>query len=150
MMNGAVTLGTLDGANVEIKNLVGDDNIVIFGLHEDEIKDLKRNGYSSYDIYQNNPVLHKVIDSLTDGTWSQDLNDFKVISDEFLLNNDEYMVLADFDAYVEAHNKVFALYENRNEWAKKCLISIANSSFFSSDRAIKEYASDIWNINQLK
>ena len=150
MMNGAVTLGTLDGANVEIKNLVGDDNIVIFGLHEDEIKDLKRNGYSSYDIYQNNPTLHKVIDSLTDGTWSQDLNDFKVISDEFLLNNDEYMVLADFDAYVEAHNKVFAIYENKNEWAKKCLIGIANSSFFSSDRAIKEYATDIWNINQLR
>ena len=149
MMNGALTLGTLDGANVEIKNLVGDDNIVIFGLHEDEVTKLKYNGYSSYDIYQNNPVIHRVIDSLTDGTWSCQLDDFKVISDEFLLKNDEYMVLADFDAYAKAHDQMYAIYNNKEEWAKKCLINIANSAYFSSDRAISEYAEEIWKIKKL-
>ena len=150
MMNGALTLGTYDGANIEIANLVGDDNIVIFGLHEDEIKEKKANGYSAYDIYMNNPVLHKVIDSLTDGTWSNDVNDFKVISDEFKLNNDEYMVLADFDEYCKAHDKVYELYKDKNSWAQKCLINIAKSAFFSSDRAIKEYANEIWNIKSFK
>ena len=149
MMNGALTLGTLDGANVEIQNLVGDDNIVIFGLHEDEVENLKHNGYSSYNIYQNNPTIHKVIDSLTDGTWSDNKDDFKVISDEFLLNNDEYMVLADFDEYSKAHDKVFTMYQNKEEWAKKCLINIANSSYFSSDRTINEYVNDIWKIKKL-
>ena len=149
MMNGALTLGTLDGANVEIQNLVGDDNIVIFGLHEDEVENLKHNGYSSYNIYQNNPTIHKVIDSLTDGTWSDNKDDFKVISDEFLLNNDEYMVLADFDEYSKAHDKIFTMYQNKEEWAKKCLINIANSSYFSSDRTINEYVNDIWKIKKL-
>ena len=149
MMNGALTLGTLDGANVEIKNLVGDDNIVIFGLHEDEVVHLKHNGYSSYDIYQNNPVIHRVVDSLTDGTWSDAKDDFKAISDEFLLNNDEYMVLADFEEYAKAHDKVYALYNNKEEWAKKCLINIANSAYFSSDRTINEYVEDIWKIKKI-
>ena len=98
----------------------------------------------------NNPVLHKVIDSLTDGTWSNDVNDFKVISDEFKLNNDEYMVLADFDEYCKAHDKVYELYKDKNSWAQKCLINIAKSAFFSSDRAIKEYANEIWNIKSFK
>ena len=150
MMNGALTLGTLDGANVEIKNLVGDDNIVIFGLHEDEVQSLKQNGYNSYEIYQNNPVLHKVIDSLTDGTWSKDKDDFKIISDEFLLNNDEYMVLADFDAYVKAHDKVYETYKDKEAWAKKCLANVANSAYFSSDRTIEEYVKDIWKLEKLK
>lgn len=150
MMNGALTLGTLDGANVEIKNLVGDDNIVIFGLHEDEVTALKQKGYNAYEIYQNNPSLHRAIDSLTDGTWSDQKDDFKVISDEFLLRNDEYMVLADFDAYCKAHDKVYSIYNNKEEWAKKCLTNIANSAYFSSDRTINEYVNDIWKLKKLK
>lgn len=149
MMNGAVTLGTLDGANVEIRELVGDDNCVIFGLHEDEINALRPN-YKPYEYYENNPVLHRIIDSLTDGTWSDDKDDFKVIQEEFLVRNDEFFVLADFDAYCAAHNKVYELYEDKNEWAKKCLINIAKSCFFSSDRTIKEYANEIWHIDQIR
>ena len=94
------------------------------------------------------PVIHRVIDSLTDGTWSSQLDDFKVISDEFLLKNDEYMVLADFDAYAKAHDQMYAIYNNKEEWAKKCLINIANSAYFSSDRAINEYAEEIWKIKK--
>jgi len=150
MMNGAVTLGTLDGANVEIRELVGDDNCVIFGLHEDEVSRLKKEGYKPFDYYSSNPVLNRVINSFTDGTWSSDLNDFKDISDEFLIRNDEFMILADFDEYVKAHEKMYEYYENKNEWAKKCLINIAKSAYFSSDRTIEEYVRDIWHIEKIK
>ena len=150
MMNGAVTLGTLDGANVEIKDLVGEDNCVIFGLHEDEVSALKKNGYKPFEYYVNNTVIHSVIDSLLDGTWSDNKNDFKDIADEFLIRNDEYMILADFDSYCKAHEKMYEYYQNRNEWAKKCLINIAKSAYFSSDRTINEYVQDIWHINKIK
>lgn len=150
MMNGALTLGTLDGANVEIKDLVGEENCVIFGLHEDEVSNLKKNGYRPYDYYEHNPVIHRIIDSLTDGTWSSDLNDFKDISDEFLIRNDEYMILADFDSYCNAHNKMYEYYNDSHEWAKKCLINIAKSAYFSSDRTIQEYIDDIWKIDKIK
>ena len=150
MMNGAVTLGTLDGANVEIRELVGDDNCVIFGFHEDEIRHLKKYGYDAYAYYEKNPVLKQIIDSFTDGTWSDNLADFKDIADEFLLRNDEYMVLADFDAYVEAHDKVYQYYADPKKWAKMCLINIAKSAYFSSDRTIEEYAGDIWKISKIR
>ena len=150
MMNGALTLGTLDGANVEIRQLVGDDNCVIFGLKEDEVKNLKRNGYDSYQYYANNPTIKRIIDSFLDNIWSNDKDDFKDIADEFILRNDEYMLLADFDAYVDAHNKVYELYNDKHLWAKKCLINIASSGFFSSDRTIEEYVEDIWHINKVR
>jgi len=149
MMNGAVTLGTLDGANVEIRELVGDENCVIFGLHEDEVVRLKKYCYDSYSYYEKNPVLHQIIDSFTDGTWSDDLNDFKDLSDEFLLRNDEYMVLADFDAYCDAHEKIYQLYADKKTWARMCLVNIAKSAYFSSDRTIEEYAHDIWNLEKI-
>ena len=150
MMNGSVTLGTLDGANVEIKELVGDDNIVVFGLHEEEVYRLKKNGYRPYEYYENNPVLHRIIDSLTNGTWSSDLNDFRVISEEFLIRDDEFMILADFDEYCNAHEKMYQYYDDQHEWAKKCLINIAKSAYFSSDRTIEEYVQDIWHIYKIK
>ena len=150
MMNGALTLGTLDGANVEINELVGEENCVIFGLHEDEVYQLKKNNYQPYEYYSNNPVLHRLIDSLTDGTWSNDPNDFKDIADEFLVRNDEYMVLADFDSYSNAHNRMYEYYSNPHSWAKKCLINIAKSAYFSSDRTIEEYVEDIWHIKKIK
>lgn len=149
MMNGALTLGTLDGANVEIRDLVGDENCVIFGLREDEINNM-RNNYCPYYYYQNNEMLHRIIDSLIDGTWSNDLADFKDIQDEFLIRNDEYFVLADFDAYCKAHDKMYEYYDDKQLWAKKCLINIAKSSYFSSDRTIKEYADEIWNIKPIR
>ena len=149
MMNGALTLGTLDGANVEICDLVGEDNCVIFGLHENEVNDLKSKGYDPYKYYDSNPVIKKVIDSLTDGTWSNDLDDFVDIKDEFLSRKDEYMVLADFDSYSKAHDKMYEYYKDKNNWAKKCLINIAKSAYFSSDRTIKEYIEDIWHLDKI-
>ena len=149
MMNGALTLGTLDGANVEIRELVGDENCVIFGLHEDEVKQLKKNGYNAYDYYDHDPEIRRIIDSLSDGTWSDRPDDFKEIIEEFRWRNDEYMVLADFHAYCDAHAKVYELYADPHEWAKKCLINIAKSAYFSSDRTISEYAREIWHIEKI-
>jgi starch phosphorylase len=149
MMNGAVTLGTLDGANVEIRELVGDENCVIFGLHEDEVKKMKKEGYNAYGYYESDPLIHRIIDSLSDGTWSDKKDDFKEIVEEFRWRNDEYMVLADFHAYCEAHDKVYAMYADRHAWARMCLINIAKSSYFSSDRTIEEYVHDIWHIEKI-
>ena len=147
MMNGAVTLGTLDGANVEIADLVGEDNIVIFGLRSHEVEALKTK-YDAYSYYLKDARLQVIVNSLLDGTFSKDLNDFKVIADELVVNGDGYMLLADFDAYVKAHEKVNELYANELAWAKKCLINIAKSAYFSSDRTIDDYATNIWKIKK--
>ena len=149
MMNGAVTLGTLDGANVEIRDLVGDENCVIFGLTEEEVKQTKKNGYNSYDYYDHDPEIRRILDSLSDCTWSNNPNDFKEILEELRWRNDEYMVLADFHAYNDAHYKVFELYKDRHAWARKCLVNIAKSAYFSSDRTIEEYVEDIWHIEKI-
>lgn len=149
MMNGALTLGTLDGANVEIAELVGEENICIFGLKAQEVDELRQsNTYDAYRIYCEDARIKQVIDSLTDGTFSSDHDDFRVIADELLVKGDEYFLLADFDAYVKAHEKINVLYQDRLGWARKCLINIARSAYFSSDRTIKEYAEDIWNISE--
>ena len=148
MMNGAVTLGTLDGANVEIADLVGEDNVEIFGLRTNEVADLKARHYDAYTYYCNDTRIHKVVDALTDGTFSSNRDDFKVISDELLVNGDEYMVLADFDSYVKAHENINKCYADEKGWAKKCLVNIAKSAYFSSDRTIEQYANDIWNIEK--
>ena len=148
MMNGAVTLGTMDGANVEIRGLVGDDNIVIFGMNEKEVVN-KKLDYKPYDYYQNNLEIKQIIDSLTDGTFVDDEKAFEDIANEFLLRNDEYMILADFNSYKEAHNKIYGLYQDKNKWARMCLTNIANSAFFSSDRTINDYVEDIWHLKQI-
>ena len=147
MMNGAVTLGTLDGANVEIAELVGDENIVIFGLHSDEVSELKKH-YDAYRYYLADSRIQNIINHLQNGTFSDDKDDFKVIVDELLIKGDEYLLLADFDAYVKAHEKVNELYADPHRWAKMCLLNIAKSGYFSSDRTIDEYAKEIWHINK--
>lgn len=149
MMNGAVTLGTMDGANVEIRSLVGDDNIVIFGMNEQEVIAKKAN-YKPYEYYQNNAEIKKIIDSLTDGTFIDDKKAFQDIANEFLLRKDEYMILADFESYKKAHDKIYELYKDKNKWSRMCLANIANSSFFSSDRTINDYVRDIWHLKHLK
>ena len=103
MMNGAITLGTLDGANVEITNFVGNDNAVIFGMREEEVKKIKfDNSYNPWDIYNSDPRVKAVIDSLTDGTFSSDKGQFQMIFDEIMYRNDEFMVLKDFASYIDA------------------------------------------------
>lgn len=150
MMNGAITLGTYDGANVEIDQLVGQDNDVIFGLRVEDIKKLKNEGYDAEEYYNSDPKLKQVIDSLIDGTFSPDLNEFKLIYDELLYRNDEYFVLADFEAYREAQKKIEEKYQNQTAWYRSCLVNIAQSGYFSSDRTINDYNKDIWHLEPIK
>lgn len=149
MMNGAITLGTLDGANVEINDLVGSDNIEIFGLKEYEVMALKPN-YRPFEYYQRDPELREIINSFTDGTWTSDKNCFIDLANEFLLRNDEYLILADYHSYKNAHKHVNELYMDKNRWAHICLMNVAKSAFFSSDRTINDYVNDIWKLDKLK
>jgi len=149
MMNGALTLGTLDGANVEIAQLVGDENIVIFGNTVQDLEKLRLN-YRAQDYYYRDSRIKKVIDSLIDGTFSAERDDFIDIANEFLVRNDEYFLLADFDAYIKAHEKIYNLYQDKSLWARKCLINIAKSNYFSSDRTIEDYVRDIWKLEKVK
>ena len=145
MMNGAVTIATLDGANIEIKDEVGKDNIVIFGLDADEVLNYHRyGGYSAWDIYNNNPRLKAVINDLINGRYNNDRTKFSKIYANLLTYNDEFFVLKDFNAYLEAQNRIDDLYRDKVRWQKMCGINIAHSGIFSSDRTIKEYATGIW------
>ncbi|NLG92103.1 MAG: glycogen/starch/alpha-glucan phosphorylase, partial [Clostridiales bacterium] len=132
--------GTLDGANVEIHDSVGDDNIILFGMTTPEVEALKRN-YNPRTFFNSNPVIRKAVDALNDGFSGVSFSD---IADS-LLNIDPYMVLADFDSYARAQKKAEALYGDRYNWSRMCLINTANAGRFAADRAIREYAGQIWN-----
>jgi len=150
MMNGALTLGTLDGANVEIHEHVGPKYDVIFGLKVDDIEALKLKGYNVWDKYNADPELKAVVDSLIDGSFSESRDEFKIIYDELMFRNDEYFLLADFRSYVDAQEEVQRRYNDQTYWAKMCLVNIAQSGFFSSDRTIRQYAEEIWHIKSLQ
>jgi starch phosphorylase len=150
MMNGALTLGTLDGANVEIHEHVGSAYDVIFGLKVEDIEALTLKGYNVWDKYNADPELKAVVDSLIDGSFSESRDEFKIIYDELMFRNDEYFLLADFRSYVDAQEEVQRRYNDQTYWAKMCLVNIAQSGFFSSDRTIKQYAEDIWHIKPLQ
>lgn len=146
MMNGAVTLGTMDGANVEISQLAGMDNICIFGYSSDEVDNFYRHGgYSAQQCIDNDPRLKKMIEQLVDGTFSKSNYNFWGIHDALLRSNDEYFVLGDFDSYVKAFEDMDKIYNDKYRWNAMSLANIANSAFFSSDRTIAEYAEDIWH-----
>ncbi|WP_432667263.1 glycogen/starch/alpha-glucan phosphorylase [Wukongibacter baidiensis] len=148
MMNGAVTVATLDGANVEIKNAVGDENIVIFGLKEREIFELYSSGtYNSIDLYNKDIRLKTVLDQLLNEFFPVRYEEFLIIYDSLLKHNDEYFVLKDFDSYVKAHEKIDRLYRNKSKWAEMSIVNIGCSGIFSSDRTIHEYTSEIWDMS---
>lgn len=150
MMNGALTLGTLDGANVEIVEQVGYDNAEIFGLHVEDINELrKENSYNVWNLYNNNANIREVIESLKNNTWSNDPNEFQQIYNDLMLRNDEFFVLADFEAYIYAQSLVQQMYEDRSRWARMMLVNIAKSGYFSSDRTIREYANEIWGLTPI-
>ncbi|MBV4432087.1 glycogen/starch/alpha-glucan phosphorylase [Clostridium tyrobutyricum] len=145
MMNGAVTIATLDGANVEIRDEVGDENIVIFGLTEKQVLNLyKTGGYVSQNIINNDVRLKKIINSLVDGTYCKDKNKFKSIYENLVTYNDEFFVIKDFYSYLEAQEKIDRLYRDKSKWQRMCAVNIAHSGIFSSDRTIREYATGIW------
>lgn len=150
MMNGALTIGTLDGANVEIAELVGEENIVLFGMTSDEVNKLYQTGdYNPYHVYESNPDLRLVIDQLTNGFFdSVDKEEFREISDK-LLYHDNYFVLKDFDSYKAAHARANELYKDEEAWFTASIINIAKSGYFSSDRTISQYANEIWNVKSI-
>ena len=141
MINGAVTLGTMDGANVEIHEAVGEDNILIFGMNTREVNNLKASGYHPKVFYDNNPVIHRALDELNVGFQGVQFRDIF----NSLTQQDPYMVLADFDSYANAQKKAVKLYQDQRLWNKMGLVNIANSGRFAADRAIREYAQNIWN-----
>ncbi len=150
MINGALTIGTLDGANVEMKAACGDDNIFIFGFTAEEVDRLWAHGYNSTEFYANNPKLEKVIAALNRGFNGQSFSDIA----SYLLTGspvaDPYMCLADFGAFCDIHQKVDEVYKNKLLWAKKSLNNIASAGVFSADRSIKEYADRIWHLKRIK
>jgi glycogen phosphorylase len=151
MMNGAITIATLDGANIEIHDEVGDENIVIFGMKDYEVLNYyKYGGYSSMEIYKNDMRLNRIINGLVDGSLSVSSTEFKLIYDSLLYHNDEYFVLKDFDAYVKAQGRVDELYRDKARWMESSICNIANSGAFSSDNTIMQYAKEIWNTRQVK
>jgi glycogen phosphorylase len=147
MMNGAMTLGTLDGANVEITDLVGRENIFLFGLTAEEVLDYQNNGgYHSLEYYHHDERIRGVVDQLVNGFFPDTENHFNEIFDTLLGHNDQYFVLRDFASYAEAHQDVSRSYLDRNAWLQKSLVNIAKSGYFSSDRTIMEYADQIWKV----
>ena len=153
MLNGAVTIGTMDGANVEIYEEVGADNIIIFGLSSEETARMSsEHSYNPWDVYHSDERVKRIMDSLVDGTFSPSNPDiFRDIYYSLLGNDrsDEYFVLKDFASYVEAQERLEKMYKDKEAWAKMAVINTAKSGKFSSDRTIKEYAEEIWNLKPL-
>ncbi|MBS4215269.1 glycogen/starch/alpha-glucan phosphorylase [Neobacillus rhizophilus] len=151
MINGALTLGTLDGANVEIHERVGDDNIFIFGLTAEEVLHYYRHGgYESVEYYHHDNRIQQAVNQLVNGFFPGVHNEFEPIFDSLLEENDQYFVLKDFASYVDTQRRVGEAYADSLKWQKMCLTNIAHAGYFSSDRTIKEYAKDIWGIHPVK
>ena len=145
MMNGAVTIATLDGANIEINDEVGQDNIVIFGMTAREVLNYIQNGgYCSIDMCKENSRLNQVINDLVNGKYNKDLDRFKSIYENLITYNDEFFVLKDFNSYIKAQEKVDNLFKDMHKWQRMCGVNIAHSGIFSSDRTIQQYATGIW------
>ena len=151
MMNGAITMATLDGANVEIDQAVGRDNIVVFGLTSEEVMNYyAHGGYNIYDTFNNDKRLQLIVEQLKNGFFGVGPNEFDLILKNLFDTNDEFFVFKDFDSYVKAQEKVDELYRDKEKWLKMSLINIANSGIFSSDNTIRRYADEIWNIKSNK
>ncbi|XP_025411692.1 glycogen phosphorylase isoform X1 [Sipha flava] len=146
MLNGALTIGTLDGANVEMAEEMGPENMFIFGMTVDEVELLKRKGYNSYSYYESIPELKQCVDQIQNGYFSPNNPDeFKDIVD-VLLKWDRFFLMADYEDYIKAQDKVDEAYMDQNRWTRMCIRNIATSGKFSSDRTITEYAREIWSV----
>ncbi len=146
-LNGALTIGTDDGANVEIRQQVGDDNIFIFGLSTAEVAAQRAAGYQPMRIYESNPRLKAVLDAVAGDAFSpNEPGRYRALVDSLLWGGDRYLLLADFDSYLAAQARVDALYRDREAWAAKAIINVSAMGFFSSDRTIREYATQVWGL----
>ncbi|HLR91063.1 MAG TPA: glycogen/starch/alpha-glucan phosphorylase [Balneolaceae bacterium] len=145
-LNGALTIGTLDGANVEIREEVGDENIFIFGNTVEDVDKLRHEGYNPWDIYNSNDDLKQILDQLRDGFFNDDKELYQPIIDSLLHKGDYFLVLSDYQAYRETQDEVEKLYKNPEEWYRKALLNVARIGKFSSDRTIRDYAEEIWKV----
>jgi starch phosphorylase len=146
-LNGALTIGTDDGANIEIRQQVGDDNIFIFGLSTAEVQTSRTQGYHPLRLYESHPRLKAVLDAIAGGLFSpEEPGRYRSLVDSLLWGGDHYMLLADFDSYLAAQGRVDALYADPQAWARKAIANVAGMGFFSSDRTIREYAAEVWSL----
>ncbi len=149
-LNGALTIGTLDGANIEIMEEVGEDNIFIFGLTADQVSDMRSKGYNPHAFYDSDPELRLALDSISRGDFSpQEPDLFAPIVESLLRKGDYYMLLADYRAYLDAQENVSRLFRDPQAWARKSILNTARMGKFSSDRSVKDYANHIWNLKTL-
>ncbi|WP_145505301.1 glycogen phosphorylase [Yersinia alsatica] len=150
-LNGALTIGTLDGANVEILEHVGEDNIFIFGNTTEQVEALRKSGYNPRKYYDDDPELHLALTQIATGAFSpEEPNRYTSLFDSLVNLGDHYQLLADYRSYVDTQEKVDALYRHPDEWTRKTLLNIANMGYFSSDRTIEEYADEIWHIKPIR
>lgn len=150
MMTGAITLATLDGANIEIKDEVGDDNIIIFGMTKDQVyQHYEKHDYNSRVLYETNPEIRRIVDSFVNGTIPNCQNEGMEIYEALITHNDDYFLLEDLPAYIKAQNKIDLLYRDQKKWLQMSLVNIAHSDKFTSDDTIEEYANEIWHLNKI-
>jgi glycogen phosphorylase len=146
-LNGALTIGTDDGANIEIRQNVGDENIFIFGLKTPEVRDLRKSGYQPMRYYDNNPALKGVLDAIAGGVFCpEEPGRYRALIDSLLWGGDHYMLLADYESYIQTQLKVDELYRTPTKWCEKAISNVAGMGAFSSDRTIEQYATQIWNL----
>ena len=149
-LNGALTVGTLDGANIEIRERVGEENFFLFGLTADEVFALKEKGYNPRDYYNGNNELKAVIDSIADGQFSNgDTELFKPILDSLLIW-DEYLVLVDYVSYIEIQERAEKVYQDKDQWTRRSILNMAHCGFFSSDRSMRQYCEEIWKVKPVE
>jgi len=149
-LNGALTIGTLDGANVEICEEVGDENIFIFGLTTPEVAELRARGYNPWDCYNGNAELRQVLDMIGNGFFSvEEPERYRAIHESLLRNGDNYLLLADYADYIVAQDRVSALYQDQDEWTRRAILNVARMGKFSSDRTIQEYAEKVWGVKSV-
>jgi len=146
-LNGALTIGTLDGANIEIRDAVGEENIFIFGMTAEEVLARRAQGYQPARVFEGNAELKRAVETIDSGLFTPDnIADSSVVTDRLLSDGEHFLVLADFDAYAQAQDRVDALFRNPDEWTRKAVVNALSMGPFSSDRSIREYADNIWGI----
>jgi len=145
-LNGALTIGTLDGANIEIRQRVGEENFFLFGMNVDEVFALKANGYKPGDYYYSSPALKAVIDAIASGQFSNgDRELFKPVVDSLLIH-DEYLLLADYSSFIKVQEKAAAAYLDQDHWTRLSILNTARCGYFSSDRTMRQYIDEIWKV----
>ena len=156
MMNGALTIGTMDGANVEIYEAVGEENMFLFGLRTPEVRNLQASGYNPLSYYQNDPWISRILNAMQQGIGSAgNTVSYPDIVNSLIIGQgpgtaDPYMVLADFEDYCRAHRDADALYRDQEEWNRRAMINVSNSGIFAADRSIQDYSDRIWHLKKLK